>query len=389
MYSRKMALSLARQIRRCPPPAVIKDPSQADQVEHHLAVCPHCAEESMAELDASQRLAEKILDARKAPAAVPGIPAARGQVRYLSSRLGGWRDGFYCNPPVVLVLEVMGVVADEIRVAQVYDDPVLAGPGDLILDAGRTGGAGELFVECWNTYTSRAEHLGSFLGQVSPDTVEAVTTMAENPEMTPDWAMMPFPMTEDGPRQYFRRLEVEVAYTFASQAAGELMAALEQAPVKLVYESPESLRQAIEKKVPGIRFPGSTRSHEDLLACAQFPMEMLRFAAADSVSRTITGSRVVFMEGELDRFENLRIELYPVHESARGTVSFSGKFPVDRQNGPPVEVLFRFIDSDDTVLEPVDAHWDGETGHFTVEFSTVSADWKNLRMAIVYGTIWE
>ncbi|MDP2645331.1 MAG: hypothetical protein Q8P24_10355, partial [Desulfobacterales bacterium] len=264
------------------------------------------------------------------------------------------------------------------------DDPLLAASGDLILNEGHTGGAGELFVECWNTYTSRTEHLGSLVGQISPETVAVVESMAENPDKMPPWAILPFPMQAEDPRKYFRQLEVEVAYTFASQAAGELMAEFEKPVVRTVYTSPDSLRGAIEKMIPGIRFPAIPESMEDILSTGQIPPEMLRWAAADAESKTIIGSRVVFRDGELDSFEGLEISLFGVYETDDGTVEFGGRFPLDPQNRPPVEVLFRFIDSDDSVLEPLQSSWDRKRGEFIVKFITASIDWRKLRMAVIY-----
>ena len=384
MYSRKIALSLARQTRGCPPFFIRKDPLQAAQVKQHLSICPHCLEESMEQLDASERLAEKIVETRGRPRVGSGKPANRGQIRYLSSHSGCWREGFYYNPPMVLVLRVIRSIADEIKVAQLYDDLVLAAPGDLILDENRTGGAGKLFVECWNTYTSRAEHLGSLVGEVPEETVGAVESMGEGPDRMPEWAALPIPMKDEDPRKYFRRLEVDVAYTFASRAAGELMDELQKPVIRTVYPSSNAIRAAIEEKIPGISFPANSQSMEDLLATAQFPPEMLRWAAADSESKTIIGGVVVFREGELDSIGYVEVNLFGVHESGEGLVEFGGRFPIDRKNGPPVEALFRFIDSDDSVLEPVASSWDREKGEFIVKFSASSRDWKRLRMAVVY-----
>ena len=384
MYTWKTALSLARQARGCPPYAIRKDPSQADRVKQHLSICPHCREGSMEEVDAFEGLAQKIVSMHDRAGIGSEKPASPGQIRCLCAHPGCWRDGFYYTPPMVLVLRQIGGIADEIRVAQLYDDPILAGPGDLILDEDRTGGAGELFVECWNTYTFRAGRLGSLVGEAPPEVVAAVEAMADNPDAAPPWAPLLLPLKPDDPREHFRQLEVEAAYTFASLAAGELMDELRKSGLGPVRPTPRALRAAIEARVPGVSFPEAARTTEDFLAAAEFPPELWKWAAADSESRKTTGGVVVFREGELDSFGSMQVDIFPEDISDEGLLVLGGRFPVDPKMGSPVEAFFRYIDEDGSLLEPESVSVDRAKGYFLVKFDAVSREWKNLRMAVVY-----
>ena len=215
MHSRKSALTRARQYRRCPPPEIAEDPSHAAYMKQHLAVCPHCgaAESNRLKIwnDLSSRLKEYFCAAENNSEA-PAI--STGQLRFLKPGLAGWHNGYFFNPPCVLVLETAKEIADEIFVAQVYHEIGLAAPGDLILDDDRSG-AGDLFVECWNTYTLKSSYLGPIIATVTPEIIETVKTMEKQADFLPDWALLPKPLTEHDPRLYFRELEIETGYVFA------------------------------------------------------------------------------------------------------------------------------------------------------------------------------
>ncbi|PIE68203.1 MAG: hypothetical protein CSA23_00185 [Deltaproteobacteria bacterium] len=53
-------------------------------------------------------------------------------------------------------------------------------------------------------------------------------------------------MKADDPRIHFRKIEVEVAYTFAVRAAVEPMALHEESPLTLFRQSPADLKKDIE-----------------------------------------------------------------------------------------------------------------------------------------------
>lgn len=143
-------------------------------------------------------------------------PPAEGQLRFIRPERGGWRGEWHLNPPLVLVLGGQGPA---LLVAQTYPDPILAGPGDLILGANLTG-LEELFVEGWNTYRLWPEDLGPPAGQAPPAATAGVRRLEADPSDYPPWALRPRPLTADDPRTEFRRLEREVAAFFRMGAAG-------------------------------------------------------------------------------------------------------------------------------------------------------------------------
>lgn len=384
MYSRKIALSHARQIRKCPPYAILKDPNHAANVERHLAVCPYCRE-NLDEMSSMARLAEKLAGTSTVDEAGDVFEPAPGQIRYIRSDKADWSQGYYFNPPMLVVLDLTQKISDDIRVAQIYDDIGLAGPGDLILNEEQTG-TGELFVECWNTYTLKAAYLGTLVGQVSSPVMDAILRQEADPEDIPSWTPLPFPLRENDPRIHFRKLEVETAFFFSSRAAGELMEELERTRIRLVYGSLSELSGDVAKKVPGIRFPQNPSSFEEALAFAEVPWDRLPLAAADEEEKIIVGNRVVVRGGRIEVFEPITVDILQTHEMPGGKSSFTGRFPVDPEKGRPVRVIFGFALSGDTSLETSGHPFvDMEKGLFSVVFDTPSRDWRRLRLGIVYA----
>lgn len=152
------------------------------------------------------------------PVEVTPVPVAVGQIRRVKYPVGSKYD-----TPDVVVLKVRNAISDDIEVAQMYGDTILAGEGDLILAPEQTGGAGTMFVECWNTYTLKASNLEAPTGQVEPHVVEAIIAMGKNNTDVPTWAPLVVPMSPDDPRIDFRKLEVWVAFFASIQSSNELL----------------------------------------------------------------------------------------------------------------------------------------------------------------------
>lgn len=383
MYSRKIALAHARQIRRCPPHSLLKDPDRSAEMDLHLAVCPHCPE-TLHEMESMALLARKLTGGDAFADAAADLDAAVGQIRYIRSDKAGWHQGYHYNPPMVVVLEVRKKISDDILVAQIYDDIVLAAIGDLILGDDLTG-AGELFVECWNTYTLKSAYLGTPVGQTAAPVIQAIRRLEADPEDTPPWAPLPFPLREDDPRLYFRELEVETAFFFSSQAAGELMAELEKGSVHLSYASPAELYKDVQRKVPGIRFPFHPVTFEEALVTPAFPQDYLPLAAADELEKSVIGKRAVFKDGIISDFEPIGVNIFKIHDMGAGRVGYSGCIPAQPEDARPVRIIFRFALPDGHLIEPFEEpRWNMETGFFSVVFDTPVKDWTKLQLAILY-----
>ena len=387
MYSRKYALSAARRIRTCPPLLVVRDPAHSDAVARHRTICRHCSDDDLEGRIAADELAQKILSFSEdkmieTPSDESRITYNAGQIHYIASSLGCWRDDRYYNPPMVIVLDANSKIADDIRVVQVYDDTVLAGPGDLILDADMTGGGGKLFVECWNIYTLRAPWLDSRVGNVSQDVLNAIQAIENDPDFLPMWAALPMPMREDDPRIAFREMEVEVAYTFAARAAGELMETFEAADEPEAIHL-DTLRDKLTKQIPGIWIQTGSASVADILATARLPEETLKLAAADTPERRLVANRVSLANGQVTGISAMEVVILGTHERDDGSIGFSGRIPTADQP-TPAQVIFRFAESDDTVIEPENWDYDADSGIFTVTFMASSPDWKKLRLAVTH-----
>ncbi len=366
-------MSLARQQRTCPPLSVAQLPEHAELLEQHRNICPFCQDDSIDEWAAVADIASRIFD-QVSPLSKSAVDSLTiGQIRYIKMEKAIWREAYYYKPPMVLVLNTIEAPGDAIRVAQIYDDDLLAGTGDLILREDRTDGAGELFVECWNTYTLRTSWLGSLVGCVSGDVLDAVKRLETDPGDLPPWGILPWPMRDDDPRIAFRELEVEVAYTFSSRASGELLAAHEEA----------ALRNELADLVPHIHLPPGAADALTLLASARLPDEMLPLAAADSEAKIVFGNRVFLDEDQLVDVKPVKVYILGVHRREDHLVVFEGRV-ADDGFPTPERTVFRLLSDDETLIVPKQDDFDNDSGGFMVTFSTTSVDWRNLRVAIIH-----
>lgn len=216
MYSRISALSQARKYRTCPPPYIADNPSHNKYLQQHMGICPYCSLQVMEERDNWNNLTRHIQDFFYPPSQPKNHDKVlKGQLRYIRSDMGKWHEGYFFNPPLVLVLEYPDDISGHILTAQTYHDIYLAGPEDLILSNDQTSVGDELFVECWNIYTLNIENLGPAIGQVTSDIIEAVRKLEKNAEAYPAWALMPKPFKNHDTRIYFRELETEVSSIFS------------------------------------------------------------------------------------------------------------------------------------------------------------------------------
>jgi len=216
MYSRKSALSQAKRYRTCPPPHIADHPSHKECMKHHLRICPYCPlimEDHRKWGNLTRQIQEMLPQSEKSG---KEDKVRQGQFRYIQSDLGGWREGYFYNPPLVLVLEEIAEMPGEVLAAQTYHDIYLAAPGDLILTGDHTG-TDEFFVECWNTYITAAANLDLSLGEVAPEIIAVVKALGKDSLAYPSWALQPKILTDYDTRIYFRELETEVSITFGKQ----------------------------------------------------------------------------------------------------------------------------------------------------------------------------
>ena len=268
MYHLKHALSLARQARTCPPPEIVTDPLHRERIEAHRAVCPYCPDEMLIEAQGWQNLSAALLSQFPETGGCEEVDEIRpGDLRFIRRDMAQWRERYYYTPPLVLVLNRNRDVPNACLVAQAYNDPLLAAPGDLILDVSRTGLWEAIFVEPWNCYTMKNEYLGKCIGRVDVQVLATILNLNEHPDVPPKGFPIPRPMADYDPREDFRVLEVEVGYTFASQSVRDIMRQMETPAVSHMDFGKVVAR--LKELRPGIAFPGEPADPRDMLMFAQ------------------------------------------------------------------------------------------------------------------------
>lgn len=384
MYSRKIALSLAKQYRTCPPKEIREKSSNLENLDRHLAVCPYCSGKNLKDPEPWENLSAKLREVYSAY--YPDRkeePVLAGQLRPIRPDQGRWRDGYFYNPPFVLVLTDADSVSDYIPVAQTYHDILLAGPGDLILTEEQVS-IGPFFVEPWNTYTLKAATLGPPLGRVSHEITDVVKALENDPEAYPPWAMILRPFTEHDARIYFRELEVEVGYTFSIEAVEELVSMLESPGLELVYSSEGELRHSMREIVPGIRWPKQADTAEMILATARFPTAHLRLAANHTDQTKSTANLVGVEQGKIKRLEPVPMVIYGSGPDDSDHFTIDGRvLEIPAGLSGSQFVCFLLPKKGDPIV-PEDCRWDENTGSFLACFEGVLKLEGELAAAVVF-----
>ena len=381
MKSRKQSLSDAKRYRTCPPPEVADDLSQKDNLTQHLAVCPHCSDKDFDSLRFWEELVAQYKNLSNST--VPPINQDQilaGQIRLIKPEYSTWKDGLYYSPPYVMILNKPDNMSGGVQVAQIYHDISVAGPGDLILEEEQTG-VFELFVECWNTYTLRSDYLGPPIAGVSDEIVEAVIKMEENENAVPRWAMLTMPMTEHDFRLYFRELEVEVGYLYASRAVSEIMADYEG--LQLDYESVPALQDDIRNSAKVINFPRQIDSFEATLASARFPAEEYAKAAADDDRESLPANLVIMWDGKIKSFKPTQ-GFVTSKKRTETSFNISGAFPLIPDNAINPKLICIYWSTATGSMIPDDMHWDVETGSFYAKIHADLQDDEVIEFALVY-----
>ncbi|MBV5329969.1 MAG: hypothetical protein JZU65_20480, partial [Chlorobium sp.] len=101
--------------------------------------------------------------------------------------------------------------AGTVLVSQIYGDHALAGPEDVLFANNLQG-----FAEPWNCYTLMRDDLGILLGEVDATVVSTILVQAKRTDA---------PLQFGSLLWFFRQMEVETGYYFASHAGNRLMAA--------------------------------------------------------------------------------------------------------------------------------------------------------------------
>ncbi len=342
MYTRKQALAIAKQIRTCPPPRIANNAVFFQENKEHLEICPFCSTGINEDLFAFYNLC----DAWTSHNNVKGYDSGNhdldnasdicGHIRQIVPSMACWRNKYYYNEPTVVVLKDYSIIEDEVLVAQTWHDLALAAPDDLVVPESFMEGCEFLFIESWNIYTIKKRALGLYIGRLDQKVVDAALKMHENSAFIPEWAQKPMPLYENDPRQYFRNIEIETGYTFAVQAADELLGKLEnQKPehnkLGFISDKPDDLIKRMKNIRSDIDWTWKPESVEECFATIKWPDDSLPLAAAENDKKEITGSFVKFQNDYLTEIAPFSCVILDESGSS-GRYTLSGTIPADDFN---------------------------------------------------------
>lgn len=296
--TQKFILQTVLQKRTCPPDNLLAVSQENTHVTEHVQCCPFCRErlgilkespdlsEFVSILGGTEKGSndESFIPKERMYTQSQNIEPAPGQIWSLKPHLAGWGpEAAYFNPPLVLILSLFFEPIKAVRVAQIFHEPDLAGPGDVQLSS-RQG-----LAQAWNIYTLAIEDL-DFCQEIIPnDRLEA--TVAEAGHSHPD----PEPHSV---LQAFRELELKTGHIMATRSLFSALALGNKAEKPRAQEDllasldPNSLRTHIQNAHPEIKLPlGQDLSPHHLLGLAQWTN--LPLAAADA-EEEITANCVWF-----------------------------------------------------------------------------------------------
>ena len=360
MYTRKQALALAKQFRTCPPTSIKQDSRHAQQVEAHNQICPFCTTFLKEDIDAWDAFIRHLES--DFPLTPENPPAAPGQIRKIDPGLACWNDNYYYTPPDVLVLSTDNSI---IKVAQIWPDMTLAGPGDLLVPRNLINGLVELFIEPWNIYALDQSFLGPCTGTVDNQVVKAVLQMDEAPDFLPSWAIVPIPFKENDPRQFFRELEVETGYVFASMAMPLLLAHVEE---ETAADTLESMIARIKTQISDIGWDWVPQTIDACLAAIRFPDHALPMSAAQDDTQYLTAAYYAFDGDELSTVQPMSCRI--VHQS-RSSDPFSAGGVIEAADIDLTGAEFKCYIKNQThhTLTMCDGHFDPGKNFFMAKFN--------------------
>lgn len=383
MYSRKLALAIAKQYRTCPPPAVMDSPENDKYAKQHLAVCPYCSTRAREDRENWSHIADNVKNYfTTAGRAEMQIDPAAGQLRFVSTDLCKWRDGYFYNPPMVLILGTLSGKPDVVEVVQVYNDIVLAAPGDLILD-GEQSGIGDIFIECWNRYNIDCNYLDVPIGRIREEILKAVESIGKDPGAYPPWAAQPRPLEKEDYRLYFRELEKQVNRIFALKNYKTLSDQVNKPKIKLVYSSTEDAQRALKELKQDITWRRLPENIDETLFLAVFSADALPIAAKDTDTDSLVANIVFVKEGKIKNITPCPMEIY----SQTNAVSISGRITdlpdVHAKNKVAIFALYH----DDIIVYPIKSDWNDKNGSFFAKFNiSAKLDWT-LLAAVIYDAV--
>lgn len=241
LADKSYAWARMRQKRECPTLSRLRLGGEA--VKRHLKNCARCKDryEDMHNSSNYENVFSKVSNSAF-------MEPKSGQIRKIREEAGrypqaNWEDNLY-SPPLVVVLTEPDSTLGSVRVAQIHDEPALAGPGDVPIDIP----AGIRFAEAWNTYPVQPDLLGPVLYTAPIETVREILSESHKPLPS---------VIEDEHLEAFRELEVETGYHFNQLSIAQGLEKLDNQQGRMINKPstkiiPFSLAQksASDKKTP-------------------------------------------------------------------------------------------------------------------------------------------
>ncbi len=376
MAERKQALGIAKRYRMCPPLYIIRHPENLKKYQRHLKICPYC-NEAISELDNWKNMLNIVTESGEQKSGGIEKPIEPAQLRLLTPSRRSWHSGFYYNPPMVLILKKNLPKANEYFVAQTYHDPVLAGPGDLVLNENRSD-LPDIFIETWNIYTVNIGQFGRFVGCVMPDVISAVLNMKKVGNVYPDWAYLPRPLVENDPRIYFRKMEFEVAYRYANQTVFEMKHDI------LRENEKNLLREQLRLQFPDIHWHKGFENIHEAFLFARFPEEHYAMAGnADKTDTFIWANLIKTINGEILTIEPIPAEIR-AEKTFSGHKSLYGQFlQMPEAHQFQSSQLIAIYTAEEKKYKPAVQNFDAAEGRFFLEFVTDTEIKGKLHIAII------
>jgi hypothetical protein len=367
----RLAWQIARQVRGCPPDKHVLTDTVGEKLAAHFEMCDFCTDFRL-----SGPGTEAMVEVAKHLKQHSDLPSdqspEKGQIWSVKESLAGWgpKKLFY-NPSLVLVLAANRELGGVVRVAQVYDDPRLVGPGDVLLGE-------NLFAESWNTYTLRENHLERLVAVVSLDMVATVVAIED--EVFPS-------LEEHSPLKAFRRLELEVGAFFSIRAVSELLAQSHPSIKDRLltrFGDEDSVIKKIRGTQPRILWPLKPLPLVDALALARLPEDELPLAAAgEEKMLSVNVVHVHLEEGEL----LLRSSLAFISVWREEEKGFHVGGRIEESLREEAELSARFALPDGSLIEAKEAFVDAETGYFGALFADFNSDrMRDSRLALLVLT---
>jgi hypothetical protein len=351
----QLAWQRAWQLRGCPPDSRLLTAEPDDRLAEHLNRCPFCREHreaGPATAAALRNIAARLAGLKCTCQAHGHRPSpAPGQIWSIRQDLAGWGPkGRYYNPPRVLVVACPESLAGALRVAQLFDEPRLAGAGDVPL-------AEEWLAESWNTYTLAEEDLHACLGSVSEEELDSVRRSEQEP----------FPTVADASHlAAFRRLELEVG-AFFSMAAVARLVARQEAGLFAMLSAKNDLLQTIGKRLvarhPKLEWPDGEFNHLESVALARLPAYELPLAAATDARHV----PVNLLHVRTEVFLEPRTAEITVWDVRRDGLVVGGRIVGDLPAG--TELYARWQRPDGSLVAPSETMMDPAEGFFRLRFT--------------------